>query len=88
MEAGRTPQLEEVEAAVLEVVVEVEIEVEVVIVVGVCGGGHTVRRTTSDCTRQHSPGPRAEVEVPPSLSSLLQSNNIRCQEITVSSRPA
>ena len=54
MEAGRTPQLEEVEVAVLEV----EIVVEVVIVVEVCGGGHTVRRTTSDCTRQRSPGPR------------------------------
>jgi len=67
VEAGRTPLLEvEEEEAVLEVVVEVEI----VAVVECDGGPGTGRRTTSDCTRQHSPGPRAEVEVQPSLSSL------------------
>ena len=68
--AGLTPLLEEVveEEAVLEVVVLVDAEVEVEKKAPHEAGHGSVRSTTSDCTRQHIPGPRVGGEAQPSLS--------------------
>ena len=51
---------------VVEVVDDAVVEVERKIV---CDAGHgSVRSTTTDCTMQHSPGPKVEEEARPSLS--------------------
>ena len=74
VEAGLTPLLEEVEVAALEAVVEAVVEVGIVLVRD--AGRGTVRRTTSDCTRQRSPDPRVEGEDRPSPLSLLEISRV------------